>query len=295
MPEKMQILVSTLKLSFLFLVFSIGINLQANADSNKELILGIHPYLHSSTIIERFTPLTRYLSAQTGQKIVIRVGSDYDDHLRAVRNGQVDFAFMGPSLYIKLTTNDESITPLGRLNFSGKDSFRGAIIVRSDSKLNSVNELRGSRFAFGDPNSTLSSLLPIRLLSEAGIELTDLAEYSNLKNHHNVALSVLLGNHDAGGVKEEILHEYASRGLKALQWSPDIPTHLFVARAGLPQNKIDELSKLLQNLHTQTGASQILQNIKKGTTSIIPAHKKEYDELRQLISPLFIPQPEKAR
>ena len=159
--------------------------------------------------------------------------------------------------------------------------------MRSDSKLKSLRELGGKHFAFGDKNSTLSSLLPLRLLNDAGINLSDLAGFTYLKNHHNVALSVLLGKHDAGGVKEEVFREYESRGLKAVQWTADIPTHIFVARPGLAQEKVEQLSKLLQNIHQQPEGISILQKIKKGTTAIIPAQVEEYAELRQLISPLM--------
>ncbi len=276
-----------LKIFFLFLVQLLSFSAQAADDKNRELIFGVHPYLHASILVERFTPLMDYLSAQLGQKILIRVGSDYNDHVEAIKHGKVDFAFLGPALLIKLTQEKDDFAPLGRLSFSGQTSFHGAIIARKDSSINSLNDLKGKRFAFGDPNSTLSSLLPLRLLNDAGIKLSDLSDYSNLKNHHNVALSVLLGKHDAGGVKEEVFREYESRGLKAIQWSPDIPTHLFVARQGLPQEKIDTLSQLLQNLHQHDDATSILQNIKKGTTAIIPAQIGEYAELRTLISPLL--------
>ncbi len=274
-----------LKLFMLFTLLSLSFSSQATEIEHKELIFGVHPYLHASTLVERFTPLTEYLSAQLGQKILIRVGSDYNDHVDAIKQGKVDFAFLGPSLLIKLTQEKNEFAPLGKLSFSGKDSFRGAIIVRKDNSINAMEELQGKRFAFGDPNSTLSSLMPVRLLNDAGIELSDLDSYSNLKNHHNVALSVLLGKHDAGGVKEEVFQEYQARGLKAIKWSVDIPTHLFVARTGLPQQKVDQLSHLLLNIHKQSGDLKILQNIKKGTTAIIAARIDEYDELRKLITP----------
>jgi len=276
-----------LKIIFLFVVQFLSFSAQAADDKNKELIFGVHPYLHASILVERFTPLMDYLSAQLGQKILIRVGSDYNDHVEAIKHGKVDFAFLGQALFIKLTRDNNDFTPLGRLSFSGKDSFRGAIIAPKNSEINSLQDLKGKTFAFGDPNSTLSSLLPLRLLNDAGIKLSSLSDYSNLKNHHNVALSVLLGKYDAGGVKEEVFKEYESRGLKVIQWSPDIPTHLFVARQGLAQQKIDQISRLLQNLQ-QADATSILQNIKKGTTAIIPTQIEEYAELRTLISPLLI-------
>ncbi|MBT3204551.1 MAG: phosphate/phosphite/phosphonate ABC transporter substrate-binding protein [Gammaproteobacteria bacterium] len=284
----MQQIKNILKIIAFIMIPLIPVSSQATEENRKELIFGVHPYLHASILVERFTPLTEYLSSKLGQKVLIRVGSDYNDHVEAIKNGKVDFAFLGPALLIKLTRDSNDFQPLGRLSFSGKDSFRGAIITRTESNIDSLKDLKGKQFAFGDPNSTLSSLLPLRLLNDAGITLADLAGYSNLKNHHNVALSVLLGKHDAGGVKEEVLREYESRGLKAIQWSPEIPTHLFVARQGLSQTKIVALSSLLQNLHKQPASTNILQNIKKGTTAIIPAQIEEYAELRKLISPLLI-------
>ncbi|QKQ27119.1 phosphate/phosphite/phosphonate ABC transporter substrate-binding protein [Candidatus Reidiella endopervernicosa] len=268
-------------------LFAISLLLTSNtvvADAENGLTLGIHPYLHATTLVERFTPLTEYLSKTTGKHIHIRVGTSYQDHIDAVNQGEVDFAYFGPAGYIKATELNENIVPLGRLSFAGRDTFRGVITIRRDSKITSLSELKGKSFAFGDPNSTLSNLVPQRLLNDVGIDLTDLDSYSHLKNHHNVALAVLMGKYHAGGIKEEVFREYEARGLKALKWTPDVPTHIFVAGPTTKRELIDELIPLLQNLHKQSGAALILNKIKKGATAIIPATSQEYDKLRALIS-----------
>ncbi len=123
------------------------------------------------------------------------------------------------------------------------------------------------------------------MLQDAGIGPEDLSGYSNLKNHHNVALAVLLGKYDAGGVKSEVFHEYQSRGLKVLQWTPDIPTHLFVAGPTLSRYQQEMLIRLVQPLHQKEQAGDILARIRTGTTAIIPAATSEYEALRQLIQP----------
>ncbi|MFK5985320.1 MAG: phosphate/phosphite/phosphonate ABC transporter substrate-binding protein [Pseudomonadota bacterium] len=254
----------------------------------KELIFGVHPYLHATTLLERFSPLTEYLGSQMGYHIHIRVATSYQEHIDAIRQGKVDFAYIGPASYIKLTEAENVYKLLGRLSFSGKSTFRGAIIIRKDSPFTLLSQLQDKRFAFGDPNSTLSTLVPQRLLVNAGIELDELKNATHLKNHHNVALAVLMGKYDAGGIKEEVFNEYQSRGLKALQWTPDIPSHPFIATPKVPEKQFKQLRDLLQNLHLQTAdtvnAKRILQKIKKGTTAIIPAHIEEYAELRKLLS-----------
>ncbi len=253
--------------------------------AKKPLIFGVHPYLHPAALIERFIPFTEYLEEGMNTSIQIRVGTSYADHIQAFERGEIDFAYFGPASFIKLTQDNESFRPLGRLSFSGKDTFRGAIVIRQGSELKSLSELTGKRFAFGDPNSTLSNLVPQKMLEDAGVKLEDLSSYSNLKNHHNVALAVLLDKYDAGGVKSEVFQEFEPRGLKVLQWTPDIPTHLFVANSNLSEAQFIQLSQLMQSLHEHEKAEKILSNIKKGTTAIIPAYTQEYQALRELITP----------
>lgn len=250
----------------------------------QALVFGVHPYLHSTTLVERFTPLVKYLSEKLGRDIQMRVGTSYQGHIDAFTRGEIDFAYFGPAPFIKLTENNKSFRPLGRLSFSGQDTFRGAIIVHKDSDIKSLADLAGKSFAFGDPNSTLSSLVPRRMLQDAGVELEDLAGYSYLNNHHNVALAVLVGKYDAGGVKSEVFKKYQARGLQVLQWTPEIPTHLFVAGPGLDAAQAEQISVLLQSLKDDPRAKNIMQSIKKGTTAIIPASISEYEELRKLIS-----------
>jgi phosphonate transport system substrate-binding protein len=249
----------------------------------EALIFGVHPYLHPSVLVDRFKPLIDYLQVRVGQPIRIRVGTSYEDHIQAFRRGEVDFGYFGPASFIKLASTDQRIRPLGRLGFAGKKTFRGAVVVRTDSPYKSLGDLRGKRFAFGDPNSTLSSLVPRKMLQEAGVGLDQLGAYDNLNNHHNVALAVLLGKFDAGSVKEEVFREFEPRGLRVLQWSPDIPTHLFVAGPGLSDPLARRLAGLMQQLRGSDQAVAILSRIKLGTTNIIPASPMEYEPLRRLI------------
>ena len=261
-------------------------------DTEKALIFGVHPYLNATKLIERFTPLIDYLSEKMDIHIHIRVGSSYQNHIDAVALGEVDFAYMGPASFLKLIEQKNTVIPLGRLAYSDRNTFRGAIIIRQDSSISSLSGLRDKHFAFGDPNSTLGSLVPQRLLANAGVQKNDLAGFSHLKNHNNVALAVLMGKYDAGGIKDEVFDEYKERGLKALQWMPYIPTHIFIANATLKKEKLEQLKQLLLTIHQQPGGIKILNKIKKGTTHIIPAHVEEYADLGSIISPQKASMPE---
>ncbi|MBF0218041.1 MAG: phosphate/phosphite/phosphonate ABC transporter substrate-binding protein [Gammaproteobacteria bacterium] len=255
------------------------------ASAEEPLIFALHPYLHTTTLIERFTPLIDYLSGRLNRKIVIHIAKSYADHIQNMALGEVDFGFMGPASYVQLWQSGAAHQLLGRLKYGEKSSFRGAIIVRQESPLTTLAELKGHSFAFGDPNSTLSSQVPRGMLAKAGVELTDLSRFNHLKNHHNVALAVLMGNYDAGAIKSEVYDEYAERGLRALSWSPFIATHPFVASPRLPKRVADEIAEILYDIERQPDAPTILNDIEKGVTAIIPAKAADYQNLADYIAP----------
>ena len=190
---------------------------------------------------------------------------------------------MGPALYLKLMYMNKDIIALGRLGYADRNTFRGAIVVHQDSTIASLAELANKRFAFGDPNSTLSSLVPKSLLASAGVNLSDLSKFTYLGNHRNVALAVLMGKYDAGGIKDEVYYKYKVRGLKVLQWTPYIPTHIFIANPQIGKEKVKQLQQILLMIHKETSGLTILNKIKTGVTRIIPAHFSEYAELENII------------
>ncbi len=91
----------------------------------------------------------------------------------------------------------------------------------------------------GDAESETERVKKQRI--EIGGDLENLKKYEFLGSHNNVALGVLGGYYDAGGVKEGVFYKYKGRGLKMLAKSPGIAEHVFVASANLPEATINTL------------------------------------------------------
>ena len=250
----------------------------------RPLVFGVHPYLPASELAQRFTPLVTHLERAIGRPVRIRIGHSYDDHLAALEQGRVDLAFIGPVSYIELVKRHGAWPIAARLSFSGKTSFRGAIVVRDDSVIGGLSDLAGKRFAFGDRRSTLSSVVPMALLRRAGVGLGDLAEYRHLSNHHNVALGVLMGYYDAGGIKGEVFEEFDGQGLKAMTFTPWISSHLFLFSRQVPVPLQDLIRQVLYELADEPGGRVILGKVKSGTTALVPAQDADYDSLRLLLN-----------
>ena len=254
----------------------------AQSQEKEPLKLGVHPYLASSELIKRFSPLADYLGKRLGRPVTIDISSTYDTHIQKLANGFLDVAFMGPASYVKLTGQSGRRPILAAFETTSGKTFRGYIIARSDSPLASLAQLKGKRFAFGDPDSTLSHVVPRHMLLKSGIDIKQFTEVKYLANHDNIALGVLSGAYDAGAVKQETFHQYQSQGLKSLAVSPPIPDHLFVARTGLPQSTVQALTKALLALKDSAEGRLILSGIRKVLVALVPGDDRDYDILRTI-------------
>ena len=255
----------------------------AAAQEPKELTLWVHPFMQATELVKRFTPLANYLAAELKLPVHVRVQSSYQSHLDFVGQDQADLAYVGPATYVLLRKKYGPKPLLARVEEKGASFFHGVIIVRQDSPVTTFAQLKGKSFAFGDTNSTMGHIVPRAMLAEAGVDVNQLGRYEFLSSHENVALAVLNGYFDAGGVRDEFFAEYEPQGLRALATSPPMPEHLFLARSTLPAPLIERLRVLLCAVDSRPGKKELLTAIKKTATALVPAAPQDYDTLERLI------------
>lgn len=254
--------------------------------ANDRLAICIHPYKSSTLLYRSFTPLAEYLSEKIGQPVGLHIAADYEAHIDTVGGNNRCIGYMGPAPYVKLVEKYGKKRILARQAVNGKPVFQGKIIARKDGTVNSLADLAGKRFAFGDPDSTMSHLVPHYMLLEAGISDDKLAFFKFLGNHDNVALGVLTGNFDAGAVKEEVFYKYESRGLKAIATTPALSEHLFVASDALAEPLVDEIRLALLQANQSEQGLRALHAIKTTISALVPAQDSDYDNLRTILATL---------
>ena len=270
-------------------VMTMGFSFAAAAAHDKdELAICVHPYNSSTKLYQSFTPLAQYLSEKIGRPISVHIAATYQSHINAIGEGELCIGYMGPASYVKLVGKYGKKRILGRQAIEGKPVFQGKIIARKDSAINSLADLVGKRFAFGDPNSTMSHLVPRYMLIEAGITEKNLADYKFLGNHINVALGVLSGDFDAGAVKEAVFYKYEPRGLKAIATTPALSEHLLVASDTLPESIVNQLREALLHAHESEKGLRAIQAIKPTISAFVPALDSDYDNLRTILGKLKV-------
>ncbi|MCG7898320.1 MAG: phosphate/phosphite/phosphonate ABC transporter substrate-binding protein [Candidatus Thiodiazotropha weberae] len=255
--------------------------------ASESLVMGVHPYRPHNELKEMFQPLADYLSMELDQKIEVRIGDSYQSHIDAILAGDVDFAYIGPSLFVSLTRTSNDIPVLARLEINGKPTFTGKIIVSDDSGINDIEDLKQRQFAFGNRSSTMSHLIPRQMLYEAGIDLDDLAGYHHYSNHNNVAMAVLAGDADAGAVKEAVFEKYRKHGIVAIETTEAVSEHLFIGTLKTDSQLLKELKMALLNLdHKNSDTASVLKPIKQTATALVQTSYQDYDALRKILNTL---------
>ncbi len=248
------------------------------------LRMGVVPLESPAEMFKRFSPLVDYLSRKLNIRVDLKVAVDFQNAIDDIGQNITQFCFMSPSTYIE-ANKKYGVNVLVKALRNGKPFQHSIIIVKSDGKINSIEEIKGHTFAFGDPQSTSSHIVPRGMLLEAGIDIKDLLYYNYLGHHDDVAKAVLNGDFDAGGVMESIAHKFKDLGLKSIKISEEIPEFNICISPTLDEKLISKLKDALISLSdSKPEDAEILKSINESYTGMIEASDKEYNNVRVMMS-----------
>lgn len=200
--------------------------IRSNIVKDKDVIyFGFDRRLEIKEDVKMYVPLLNYLEKETGYKFKIHVTSGNVSVIDELGQGTIHMAAIGTLGYLQAHERYGVQITVRGLNSENKDKYKAAIVNRPDSKINSINDLRGRSFAFGDPASTQGHLIPMIMLSQKGIELNSLSYYQYFSSHSEVANAVMSGRFDAGGMQDTLARSLESQGLlKIVDISEEFPS-----------------------------------------------------------------------
>src|SRR2546428_5954740 len=139
--------------------------------------------------------LVSYLQKETGAKVQMTIPTNYAAVVEAIANDQVDIAYFGGFTYVQASKR-AGVIPL--VQRDQDQNFHSLFIAHPDSGINSLSDLKGHTFAFGDVNSTSGHLMPDYFMREAKVEREVIAKAIYTGGHDATALSVAHKKADSG-------------------------------------------------------------------------------------------------
>jgi phosphate/phosphite/phosphonate ABC transporter binding protein len=223
----------------------------------SKLKLGLVPYVSEATMRATHGKLAAHLGRELGVEVETVVGQDYDAVGELLARGELNFAELSPYVYVRAKQRAK-LSPLVMAISDGSDTAAGYIVVRRDSGIQRIDELKGKAFGYVDRASATGYLLPRKFLREHGFDLDkDFSSTELLGNHEAVLAAVAEGRVAAGGTYQGALAQARRKGLEPLTFriiakTARSPRDLYVARADLPAHVQEAIKRLLLEVTTLT-------------------------------------------
>ncbi len=246
----------------------------------ETITFGVYTSDKPTAMYQKFKSIIDYLQDRITQNgsnatVKLKIFPSYTAAVDALVEGNVDFMRFGPASYIMAKDRDENIRLLAMEHKKNKKRFYGVFIVAKNSPINTIKELKGKSFAFGNKNSTIGRYLSQAELVKAGLRSADLTKYDYLGRHDKVALAVAVGNYDAGVVKENTFKKYAeSKNLKKIAKFPNV-TKPWAVRSGFDDNLFAILQQGLLELKDKKTLKALKQD------GFLVAEDSDYDFVRK--------------
>jgi phosphonate transport system substrate-binding protein len=207
---------------------------------------------------------------------------------------QVDVGWLAPFAYVLAHDKNGAQVMFASLR-QGSKTYRSQIIVRADSGITTVEQLRGKKFAFVDAASASGFLYPNAMLAGMGIDYRTF--FSNTifaGGHDKVVIAVYnkqvdggatFGNNvdngpptDARTLTSSTLPD-VMQAVKPIGQTDPIPNDTVSVRKGLDDNLVKLLRDGLAYVQSTPDGQKALKDL-YGIDGLGPAEDKDYDSVR---------------
>jgi phosphonate transport system substrate-binding protein len=164
----------------------------ANGGAPAVLKVGLPPSEANADLQAKFAPITDLIATGSGKPVEVKPTSDYLSIVEAMRSGLIDVAAFSPFP----TPLAEAVAGVTPLVVAKGAAYSSVFVCRTDTGIDSIDDLRGRKIAFVDAGSTSGNYIPKLLLKRAGINPDTDIEGSYAGGHDTAQLAVKQGSVD---------------------------------------------------------------------------------------------------
>jgi phosphonate transport system substrate-binding protein len=222
----------------------------------KEFRIGLLGGENTQDRLKRYDAFQKLLQETLGIPVKVFPAADYAGVMQGLAAGQLDATEFSPSAFAGTWLDCKCVEPVVvPLEKDGAIFYIAAMVVRADSGINSIDDMKGHSLAFTDPNSASGYLIPSVTLRAKGIDLADGKYFSRTGfsgGHEQGVVAVLNRQYDAcvvwtsgqgdeaTGFTRGVLRSMVDKGMLKMTdvriiWKSDkVPNGPWAIRSALP-------------------------------------------------------------
>jgi len=229
---------------------------QSNQQRRQTLVIGLVPEQDIFKQVHRYEPLAEYLERRLAMNVRLSAMPSYDNALTSFVENKMDAAFFGSMTYVLAHARLGAEVIARPVALDGTSSYYGVMIVRADSRIRSIRDMKGKRLAFVDRNTMAGYLFPLAYFKKNHVDYrTYFKEFYFSGTHEDVVYDILDRKADVGAVKSAILVRLAeedpkvANGLFIISRTPPVPENSLAVRRDLGASLKEKLTTVLLNMH----------------------------------------------
>ncbi|HQM03171.1 MAG: phosphate/phosphite/phosphonate ABC transporter substrate-binding protein [Candidatus Cloacimonas sp.] len=204
------------------------------------------PSLEAGKVVSSGEAIANYLENETKLHFKVAVPTSYAAVIEALGTYQADVAWLPTYAYILAKQKYDAQVRLMTVR-NGLTKYRGQFVARSDSNIDSLQDIEGKIIAYTDAASTSGYIYPSAILKQRGITPKD---YFFAGGHPQAILAVYSGRADVGcsywsppdakgkpmDAREKLLETYPDvfEKVKIVDYTDWIPNDTVTFRKDLP-------------------------------------------------------------
>jgi phosphonate transport system substrate-binding protein len=240
-------------------------------------------------------PLGLLLEKETGLSFKVSVPTSYATAIEAIGAGNIDVGWLATFAYVLARDKFGAEAILATVR-QGSKTYTGQILTHVDSGINSLDQLRGKRFAFVDPSSASGFLYPNALLKQRVFDYSDgfFSERVFAGGHDKVVLAVYskqvdggaaFGDSISGGPPTDARSRVQStipdvmEKVKVIAITDPIPNDSVGVRKGLPPELVTKIREGLLKVALTDEGKKALRDLYQ-VDGLAPASDADYNPVR---------------
>jgi phosphonate transport system substrate-binding protein len=254
----------------------------------EKLVFGFIPSTEADTIAEDAKPMAAFISKEIGIPVETMTTTDYVGLVEAMGSKKVDIGSLAPLIYV-LAKDQGAAEVLLKTSRKKSLTYHSVFMVRADSGIKTIEQLKGKRVAFVDPSSASGFLFPAYHLKQKGIADLDnfFSDVAYLGAHDKAVMAVYNGDVDAAAV-------YDMARNKVLKTMPDvmekvvvieqtqaIPNDTISIRTGLDPALVEQIKQALLKYSASEEGKKTLDTVYE-IDALVEAKDADYDPVREV-------------
>lgn len=242
----------------------------------QERILGVVPQGIPHALASQWQPVIHHLQNTLNKNFRFATASSISRFEQRVMNGDYDYAYVSPLLFLRAEKNAGYRALVRR-----KNPLRGILVVSRDSDL-TLSSLKGTTIAFPSPMALGATLLTREELRRRHIP----HRVSYVGTHESGYKGVAIGRFQAaGGVRRsfDLLPEEVRARLRIVLQTAPIKGHVIAVHPRVPVTEANQVKRALFMLNKNEEGRDILQKLRVG--DFVVSKKSDFDAIKNIKLP----------